>query len=84
MNTPFQKACDIVGAANLARILDVSPQAISEWRKGKRLIPLERCAQIEKATDVAVTCQDLRPDKSGFWEYLRQPGSNPPPSDTPN
>ncbi|MBY0241882.1 MAG: helix-turn-helix domain-containing protein [Burkholderiaceae bacterium] len=80
MNTPFQKACDIVGAAKLAQILGVSPQAISEWRKAKRPIPLERCAQIEEATKVAVTCEELRPDKQEFWAYLRLPGSNPKPS----
>jgi DNA-binding transcriptional regulator YdaS (Cro superfamily) len=77
MTTPFEKACDLVGAAKLARLLSVSPQAISEWRKGKRLIPIERCAQIEEATDVAITCEELRPDKADFWEYMRLPGSNP-------
>lgn len=55
MTTPFEKACEILGASKLTQILDVSPQAVSDWRKSKRVIPLERCAQIEKATGVAVT-----------------------------
>jgi DNA-binding transcriptional regulator YdaS (Cro superfamily) len=82
MNIPFHRACEIVGTAKLAMLLEVSPQAISEWRKGKRPIPLERCAQIEKATAVAVTCEELRPDKADFWAYLRLPGSNPKPAKT--
>ena len=80
MNTPFQRACDLVGAAKLAELLDVSPQAVSDWRKAKRPVPLDRCAQIEAATGVAVTCEELRPDKHAFWEYMRQPGSNPRPT----
>jgi DNA-binding transcriptional regulator YdaS (Cro superfamily) len=78
MTTPFEKACEIVGASKLAQILNVSPQAVSDWRKQKRAIPIERCAQIEMATQVAVTCEQLRPDKSDFWAYMRLPGSNPP------
>lgn len=77
MTTPFEKACEILGASKLAHILGVSPQAVSDWRKAKRAIPLERCAQIEKATGVAVTCEELRPDKREFWAYMRLPGSNP-------
>jgi DNA-binding transcriptional regulator YdaS (Cro superfamily) len=79
MNTPFQKACELVGAAKLAQILGVTPQSISQWRTKDRPIPLDRCAQIEKATDVAVTCEELRPDKHEFWEYMRRPNSNPKP-----
>lgn len=79
MTTPFEKACEILGASKLAQILDVSPQAVSDWRKSKRAIPLERCAQIEKATGVAVTCEELRPDKRDFWAYMRTPGANPAP-----
>jgi DNA-binding transcriptional regulator YdaS (Cro superfamily) len=77
MNTPFSKACEIVGAKQLAEILGVTPQAISDWKNGKRQIPIDRCAQIEAATNVKVCCQELRPDKGDFWEYMRKPGSNP-------
>jgi DNA-binding transcriptional regulator YdaS (Cro superfamily) len=83
MNTPFQKACDLVGAAKLAALLGVTPQAISDWKNGKRQIPIERCAQIESATNVEVSCEDLRPDKHDFWEYMRTPKANPPPKGKP-
>ena len=76
MTTPFEKACEILGASKLAQILNVSPQAVSDWRKAKRAIPLERCAQIEKATGEAVTCEELRPDKREFWEYMRLSKAN--------
>lgn len=71
MNTPIEKACDKIGAANLARIIGVSPQAINEWKNGGRPIPLDRCVQIEQATNRAVTCEQLRPDKAEYWAYLR-------------
>lgn len=82
MNIPFQKACEIVGATKLAQILGVTPQSISQWGAGKRPIPLDRCAQIEEATTMAVTCEELRPDKHEFWEYMRLPASNPKPKKT--
>lgn len=82
MTTPFEKACEIVGASKLAQIMGVSPQAISDWRNGKRSIPIERCAQVEEATHIAVTCEQLRPDKAAFWEYMRRPESNPAASFT--
>lgn len=62
MNSAFEKACQLVGAANLARYLGVTPQAVNEWKKAKRPIPVDRCAQIELATFGGVTRKDLRPD----------------------
>ena len=45
-----------------ARIVGVSPQAVSEiLRRGKR-VPAEWCLPIETATAGAVTRHDLRPD----------------------
>lgn len=79
MNSSLKKACDLIGATNLARAIGVSPQAINEWAKGGKKIPIERCAQIEKQTAQAVCCEDLRPDKKDFWEYMRSPSSNPKP-----
>ena len=79
MNTSLQKACDLVGAAKLAAMIGVTPQAISGWINGKRPIPLDRCAQIESVTNVAVCCEDLRPDKHDFWAYMRTPKANPAP-----
>lgn len=49
-------------AAELARKIGISPVLISQWRSGKRPIPVERCPAIERATDGAVTRRDLRPD----------------------
>jgi len=57
--------------AALARLLDVPPVLISQWVRGKRPIPLERCGEIEQATESAVTCEEMRPDKVVLWTYLR-------------
>jgi len=57
--------------AALARLLDVPPVLISQWARGKRLIPLERCVEIEQATKKIVTCEEMRPDKAALWAYLR-------------
>lgn len=56
---------------DLARALDVSPPLIYQWRTGIRQVPAERCPQIEKATNGAVTCEELRPDLAEHWAYLR-------------
>ena len=46
----------------VARVVGVSPQAVSEiLRRGKR-VPAEWCLPIEAATQGAVTRHDLRPD----------------------
>lgn len=57
-------------SALLGRILSVSPVLISQWINGVRQIPAERCPEIEKATNGAVTCEELRPDVD--WSYLRR------------
>jgi DNA-binding transcriptional regulator YdaS (Cro superfamily) len=38
-------------------------------------VPAERCPQIERATDGAVTCEELRPDLAEHWAYLRGTGA---------
>ena len=66
----FTKALEVVGGPSaMARILFVTPQAVCFWRDGKREIPAERCPAIERATNGAVRCEDLRPDVD--WAYLR-------------
>jgi DNA-binding transcriptional regulator YdaS (Cro superfamily) len=40
----------------LAKLLDVSPQAVSQWRS----IPLRRAAEIERLTGIKL--HELRPD----------------------
>lgn len=53
----------------LATAIGVSPVIISQWKTGARPVPAERCPAIEKATNGAVRCEDLRPDVD--WAYLR-------------
>jgi DNA-binding transcriptional regulator YdaS (Cro superfamily) len=55
----------------LAQTLGITPVLISQWARGARPIPLDRCVDIECATQKAVTCEELRPDKSAYWSYLR-------------
>ena len=56
-------------AVELARAIKVAPSLISQWKTGFRPIPAERCPAIERATNGAVRCEDLRPDVD--WAYLR-------------
>jgi DNA-binding transcriptional regulator YdaS (Cro superfamily) len=49
-------------AASLSAKIGVTPVLVSQWRNGVRQIPIERCVAIERATEGAVTRQDLRPD----------------------
>jgi DNA-binding transcriptional regulator YdaS (Cro superfamily) len=61
-------------AASLARDIGVTPVTVHQWafKEGKQ-VPAERCPAIEKATDGAVTCEELRPDVD--WAYLRGSGA---------
>ena len=64
------KAIQLAGSASrLAAALKVTPQAVCFWRDGLRKLPAELCIHIEKATQGAVRCEDLRPDVD--WAYLR-------------
>lgn len=56
-------------ATRLSRDLNVDQSLISLWANGVRPIPAERCLEIEKITEGAVTCEELRPDVD--WAYLR-------------
>jgi DNA-binding transcriptional regulator YdaS (Cro superfamily) len=51
------------GQAAMARLLQVSPQAVSQWVKGKRPVPPRLALKIETAT--GVSRHDLRPDIFG-------------------
>lgn len=53
----------------LARAIDVAPAVVSQWKNGVRNVPADRCPAVERATDGAVRCEDLRPDVD--WAYLR-------------
>lgn len=53
----------------LAGGLLVSPPMVSDYASGKKQIPAERCPTIERLTERAVTCEELRPDVE--WHVLR-------------
>lgn len=55
----------------MARQIGVSPVLISQWKLGVRPIPAVRCIDIERATNGVVTCEELRPDLTERWAYLR-------------
>jgi DNA-binding transcriptional regulator YdaS (Cro superfamily) len=42
---------------------------VNQWANGVRRVPAEHCPLIEKATNGAVRCEDLRPDME--WSVLR-------------
>ena len=46
------------GVAALARAINVTPQAVSQWDR----VPAERALAVEKATDGKISRYDLRPD----------------------
>lgn len=67
---PIETAAKIVGSyARLARALGVSPAMIYQWANRVRPVPADRCPAIERATNGAVRCEDMRPDVD--WAYLR-------------
>lgn len=70
--SPVESAIQIVGGLTaLARLLGVAPPTVHEWKTGKRPVPVERCVAIERATESAVTRQDLRPDDwQDIWPEL--------------
>ena len=53
------------GQAALARELGISPQAVSQWVRGRRPVPPRLAIRIESATGGAVSRHDLRPDIFG-------------------
>lgn len=65
----LKKAIHIVGSqAGLARSIGVVQQVVNNWIK-RGNVPAEYCPRIERATNGAVRCEDLRPDID--WAYLR-------------
>ena len=51
------------GTAAVARMCNVRPASVSEWRK--RGVPVTRCLAIESASEGQVTRHQLRPDVFG-------------------
>lgn len=77
---PIQKAIDTLGSqAQMAMALGVRQPTISEWVRGDRPIPVERCVQIEQATNGVVRRWDLRPDDwHRIWPELVDAEGAPP------
>ena len=73
-NPSICRAIEIAGGLGcLAVLLGVKSPSVHEWKTGKRSIPIERCVQIERATNGAVTRKDLRPDDwADIWPELAQ------------
>ena len=66
----LSKAVELMGGLRSAqKTLELNTyQALQAWRRTR--VPAEYCPAIEKATQGAVRCEDLRPDVD--WAYLRQ------------
>lgn len=45
----------------IAQAVNAQPQLVWQWAN-VRPVPADRCADVELATDGAVTCEELRPD----------------------
>ena len=66
MSKIIQKAVESAGGqAALARAVGVKQQHVWNWLNRDRRVPAERCADIERATNGAVTRAELRPDVFG-------------------
>ena len=80
------------GPVALAKVLGVTPSAVSQLVSGRRPMPPDRCPEIELATLGKSTCEGLRPDLR--WVRICDPAwpnpagrplldLSPTPADTP-
>ena len=58
--------------AALARAIGVSLPTMNRWVNEQDEIPENRCREIERATNGAVTCEEMRPDLAADFEYMRK------------
>lgn len=71
------RACQIVGGQKKLAVLlsqvgdEITASAINQMCSGLRQVPAGRCPDIERVTNGAVTCEELRPDLAEQWSYLR-------------
>ena len=67
--TNLQLAIKLMGGVSQAqKVLGLNTyQSIQQWIKTR--VPAEYCPRIEKVTNGAVRCEDLRPDVD--WAFLR-------------
>ncbi len=60
---PIERAVELLESqAAIARLCDVSPQAVNQWVARVRPIPPKHAKAIARATCGAVTASQLRPD----------------------
>lgn len=59
-------------AARLARHLRVAPSMVNKMAAGTKPVPLDHCPYIEKFTEGAVTCEELRPDQASYFALIRE------------
>lgn len=70
-NPAVKLASVAVGSqTELAKELGVPAPVVTEWIKGKREVPAQRCVQIEQITKGEVTRKHLRADWKKFWPEL--------------
>ncbi len=70
MEHPIDRAARIVGTqAAIAKGLNVSKTAVSQWKRPNGQVPAEHCPIIEEMTRGEVRCEELRPDIR--WGVLR-------------
>ena len=58
----------------LAGQIKVPAALVSQWKTEARPVPIERCPDIERATEGLVTCEELRGDVT----WIRVPDSSWP------
>jgi DNA-binding transcriptional regulator YdaS (Cro superfamily) len=86
----IERAIKCLGSqAALASAIGVKQPTVSEWLRGDRQVPAERCPLIERETrsrataegnlELLVTCEELRPDVE--WGVLRDQASITAPVD---
>lgn len=70
MEHPIDRAARIVGTqAVIAKALNVTRAAVSQWKGPGGKVPAEHCPLIEEMTKGEVRCEDMRPDIR--WDVLR-------------
>lgn len=52
--------------------MGVTVPAIDQWIHGRRLVPLQRCVEIQGLTRGRVTVEDLRPDLAEVFAAVKQ------------
>ncbi len=61
-------------ASSLSKRSGILQVLLSQWRKGVRPVPFDKCVVIEKNTNGLVTRKDLRPeDWFVMWPELSEP-----------